>query len=157
MHWEVCVLSDYCIPNSNAPRIEDNTWSSIKKTHGPKLQPAKKWKIFWHLAALMAIFYWLTTMGVVLCVGLSSLYNFWSDRRKTLPPAVPLLLAYFPCVCVRIHLLLLRNGSANMLPQQQYVFYVVCVVSKESKWLVLPRTSCSIYCFPKYITQLMQQ
>jgi hypothetical protein len=41
---------------------------------------------------------------------------------------------------------LLSNASANTLPQQQktfggVVFYAVYVVSKESKQLVLPRTS----------------
>jgi hypothetical protein len=42
---------------------------------------------------------------------------------------------------------LLGNGSVNMFPRQQgitggVIFYAVRVVSKESRRLVLPRTSC---------------
>jgi hypothetical protein len=50
-------------------------------------------------------------------------------------------------LCVCIPLSLLSNNSAKTFPQQRrivgsLVFYVVRVVSEESRRLVLPRTSC---------------
>jgi hypothetical protein len=51
-------------------------------------------------------------------------------------------------VCLYIFLSLLGNGSVNMFPHQRkivgsVVLYVVCVVSKESRRLVLHRNSCN--------------
>jgi hypothetical protein len=50
-------------------------------------------------------------------------------------------------VCLRIPLSLLGNNSVKTFQRQRrivgcVVFYAVCVVSKESRLLVLPRTSC---------------
>jgi hypothetical protein len=50
-------------------------------------------------------------------------------------------------VCLCIPLPLQGNGSVHMLLQQWrilggVIFYAVHVISKESRWLVLPRTSC---------------
>jgi hypothetical protein len=49
-------------------------------------------------------------------------------------------------VCLRICLSLLGNNSVKTFPQQRRigdaVFYAVRVVSKEIRWLVLPRVSC---------------
>jgi hypothetical protein len=44
---------------------------------------------------------------------------------------------------------LLGNGSVNRIPRQLriiggVVFYAICVVTKESKLLVLPRISCKL-------------
>jgi hypothetical protein len=51
-----------------------------------------------------------------------------------------------PCVCVCVSpLSLLGNGSVKVplsMLDNGYVFYAVRVVSKESRRLVLPRTSC---------------
>jgi hypothetical protein len=59
------------------------------------------------------------------------------------------------CVCMCIPLSLLGNGSVKTLSLQRihtqqyncwrHLFYAVCVVSKESRRLVLPRTSCFLF------------
>jgi hypothetical protein len=63
----------------------------------------------------------------------------------------------FPLISLRVHmcipLLLLANGSAKMLQWQQgiiggTVLYAVHVISKESRRLVIPRTSCNIIISP---------
>jgi hypothetical protein len=56
--------------------------------------------------------------------------------------------------CLYIPLSLLGNGSVNTFPQQQRIdggvgFYTVNVVSKGSRRLVLPRTSCSSMLFKR--------
>jgi hypothetical protein len=60
------------------------------------------------------------------------------------------------CACLRVCLsppiTLLGNSSVKTLPLQRrivggVVFHVARVVSKESKRLLLPRTSCSVYIF----------
>jgi hypothetical protein len=52
-------------------------------------------------------------------------------------------------------LLLLGNGSVKKFPPQQriigvVVFYKIRVLSRIRRWLVLPRTSCCIWCFLVY-------
>jgi hypothetical protein len=55
-------------------------------------------------------------------------------------------------VCLCTHLLLLGNSSVNTFPWQRrfvggVVFYAVRVLSKESRRIVLPRTSCcKVWC-----------
>jgi hypothetical protein len=56
------------------------------------------------------------------------------------------------CLCVRLCIPLssLGNGSVkfpSLLLGNGYVFYAVRVVSKASRRLVLPRTSCIIFIF----------
>jgi hypothetical protein len=96
-----------------------------------------------------------------------NLYETWYVYHDTWTHLDDVLHKSLPSLCVPVcyPLSLLSNGSLNMFPRQRIhakkkncctrlIFYAVRVVSKESTRLVLPRTSCYIFCIPLHITVL---
>jgi hypothetical protein len=85
-----------------------------------------------------------------LCKPVPAATNTRNNRRIVgcvIFSAVRVLLKESMGVCLRVPLSLLSNNSVKKFPQQQtiaggVVLYAVHVVSKESRRLVLPRTSC---------------
>jgi hypothetical protein len=90
------------------------------------------------------------SMSVCLCTCLSVYVSVYVCLR------IRLCLSVYPSVCLCICLCLFVYPSMSVClskypsmsvcvyPPNVFVFYTVRVVSKERRWLVLPRTSCLI-------------
>jgi hypothetical protein len=120
------------------------------------------------IAPFLAYFPYSEKIKVGLCVSVClciPLINFWMPEPFFMKLSTyimvpqPISMMYFInpsrqflCLCVCIPLSLLGNGSEKSYRGNEYthnrrivglvVFYAVHIVSKESKLLLLPRTSC---------------
>jgi hypothetical protein len=150
MRWPCCL----CVFVSSLltfERLNQSVWNSVCIT--------------WHLPSFNSLLRKpLPSVCVSMCIPLSSLFNVSVKPllRNNTRIIGRIVFLYDSCrikgesVGLSTPLSLIGNGSVNIILWQWkifrcVVFYAICVVSKESKRLVLPRTFCF---FTAYVDRL---